>query len=396
MPPVDRTTFHQLVRELDDEAFATFVARLWTERGWSVRSDDGELVATRTDPPDRLRIRPTTGRRPPIDASQTGDPPDIIVTTDRYAGSKSDRPDPRVVDIRDLYELALYGIDRTALDVILRDCFDRSLESLAGERGSVRGRLGRVAAQASSGRRVRVIGVTLLAVALVLAGASALAFDSGNTAADSTTGQFTTPTAVPTATAESTPTPVPMEEGVVRVPGCPSPPIDAHPRDLRPPVIEHVSPTGLEGWTITAEATIESFPGPNALPTPIVPEVQHVATYRNPTKTVFRLVISRWESHEDSVRVVETVNADGQTWLVWGPYTASVRVYEPNGTIHPESTTLANTRLLFSEIQDPDGGKLGGECVRALLESGSNPGSTTHSTSHDDPTGRTIDPPTGG
>lgn len=388
LPPIDRRTFRRLVQGLDSPSFTAFVAGLWRARGWTVEETDGTLVATRADPPDRLRIRPVTsrGRQHPVPPTAEDEAVDVLVTTETVTESPTGRS--RIIDIADLYDLAFYGVDRTELDALFRIHFDRPLSSFGDGRGDPLGVYSGMLTSVSANGSVRAIGVTLLAVALVLAGASGVALDNDGSRSAPTTRPEGTPTAVSTAARGSTPTPVPLRADAGTVPGCPTPPVDAHPRDLRPPVIEHVSPTGLEGWRITAAATIDSFPGPNALPTPIVPEIQHVATYENPSGDSFRLVISRWETRTDAVRVVEAAPADGPRWIVWGRYSGSVEVFDRSGTIEADAITTSHIRLLFSQIQHPDGGKLGDECVAALLESGPDPARETHTPYPDDLTDR--------
>lgn len=391
LPPVDRRTFRRLVRGLDAPSFAAFVADLWRARGWTVEHADGTIIATRMNPPDRLRIRPVTGRGRRRFERSLEEGVDVVVTTATL--TEPSTGDSRTIDVADLYDLALYGVDRSDLDALFRSHFDRPLSSFGDDRSSPLTVLGGNLLGTSTNDGVRALGVTLLVVALVLAGVSGVALDGASPASAPTTRAAETPTAVSTTAAGSTPTPVPLRADVGTVTECPRPPVDADPQELRPPVIEHVSPTGLEGWRITAAATIDAFPGPNALPTPIAPEIQHVATYENPSGDTFRVVISRWRSRTDAVRVVEAAAADGPAWIVWGPYTVSVEVFDRSGTVQPDDTAGSHTRLLFSQIQHPDGGKLGDECVTALLESGPVPSSGTPTPFPDDLTDRAVDQP---
>ena len=369
VPPVDRRTFHRLLGRLDATEFERFVADLWEKRGWETTREDRAIVATRTAPPERVRLH-VVDRDDPLLRATEADDDEIVVTRTRVG---RDQPDGRrIVDGDDLYDRCLYGVDRDTLDPLFRRHFDRPAVSPATESPTAQELAAKAVGGLTTRGSVRMLGVLLLAVALVLAGTSAVPMGADPGPGDETTVSSTerpvSPTAVPVAVATDTPTPVPLDGVGSIVPGCPVPPTDAPPRDLRPSVIPHVSPTGLEGWEITTEASIEAFPGPNALPTPIVPERQHVASYRNPAGDDYRLMISRWQTVDDARDVVAGTPADGPMRLAWGRYTAAVEVFTDEGRSKNDTLAMVNARLLLSQLVHPDGGKLGAECVETLLD----------------------------
>ncbi|MDX1748267.1 MAG: hypothetical protein R3324_20210, partial [Halobacteriales archaeon] len=321
------------------------------------------ILATPTGPDETIRILPVTGPPKAPQPSASNLSPDLVVTT---RVETPDAGDKRVMDIDDLYDLTFYGIDRSRLEPLFRETFGRPIQTVSKDRRPVRAAVSDLPARLGGGTGIRTLGVTLLVIALVLAGASVVALDDENPTPVAGTPPGS-PSAVPDQTEASTPTPVPLQAGFSFVPTCPVPPNDANPEDIRPAVIPHVSPSGLEGWTITATVTMDSFPGPNALPTPIVPEIQHIATYRDPSGNTYRLVLSRWASVEDTSRAAASARADRFPWLVWGRYSAQVTVYDEDGQLRTDALATVNARLLFSQIQTEDGGKLGDECVTLLL-----------------------------
>ncbi|MFB6218995.1 MAG: hypothetical protein ABEH77_07455 [Halobacteriaceae archaeon] len=119
MAPLSRGAFRSLVGGLDAGEFAAFVAALWRARDRAVEREGSLLVV---DGERRIWVE-SPGRWPLV---RRADPPpeaDVVVT--RCRGRPPGAGDRRVVDADDLYELALYGIDRGACTDIFERFFDR-------------------------------------------------------------------------------------------------------------------------------------------------------------------------------------------------------------------------------------------------------------------------------
>lgn len=126
MAPVTREEFADLLRELDPEAFESFVAALWEARGRRIERREGGLIARHDGDEQRLWV-----------ATESGDPPadtDTLVAPDPEAGGV------RTVDADELFDVALYAVDRETADALFREYLGRPppdpspVDSVAGAR----------------------------------------------------------------------------------------------------------------------------------------------------------------------------------------------------------------------------------------------------------------------
>jgi hypothetical protein len=138
-------TFERALAGLSQPALAAFVADLWAARGWETRvetrDEDVHVVCTRADETTRIllpgrrsvgatlrrivrdRLRRGSTDRPGAGAdADTGDAVDVVVSPDPDARAESiaAAAGARLYDARSLYDLARYGLDRTAADAVVR------------------------------------------------------------------------------------------------------------------------------------------------------------------------------------------------------------------------------------------------------------------------------------
>lgn len=234
MAPLGRSAFRSLLRELDATEFEQFVADLWRARGWDVDVvTDHVLVVTHADRDTTQTLAIESGSRwveqrsvspslgYDIDAVVVDVDVSCVRFPDNLAGS-----DVAVIDANELYDLALYAIDRDVCDDLVRTYFDRSapvaevdppslsdesppdssthsvrrIESTTGHTPSVR-----EAAEILSIRRwKRVIAGAGLVLVVIVAGMLGGVADSGQPLG---TGKpSSSPTSVPTTTPIATST----------------------------------------------------------------------------------------------------------------------------------------------------------------------------------------------
>lgn len=367
VPPIRRRVFIRQVRGLDHDAFGRFVADLWASRGWETRRDGDLITADRGamgSGRQVLCLESTTQTNAASDQHRY----DAVVTRSRRPNVADSRV--RVITVDDLYETALYGIDRTSLDTLCQRHFGAPASALGGEITAIRpARLFEALAdRVGSKSTLRATGLVLLAAALLIASGSAVVFNAGQGAPSDGENSANAPAVTPLPSATASPTPVPIRaQEVATRPTCAQPPIDASPAELRPGVISHASSHGLEGWEIRSEQTISNFPGPNAVPTPQVPEVKYLGAYIDPKGRYYRVDISRWESPNEATLVADTMADVYATWVPWGRYTIAISAFDRNGTAISDASTAANTRMLLAGVERADGPKIGEACVRRLL-----------------------------
>jgi hypothetical protein len=177
--PLSRRSFGRLLRGLSRDELVAFVADLWALRGWVTAVEEGVVVADDGEQRRRLAVYRDRRFRP-------DDPPgvesvDAVVTT----GGESDRAgrvaadlDADLVTAEDLYDAAMYAVDRRDAKALLWDHFGRVLEG---------GALGAASATAGSATRVAAAALGVALVVAVVAGAAGVFPGGGSPPAAGTT-----------------------------------------------------------------------------------------------------------------------------------------------------------------------------------------------------------------
>lgn|GEM_PF-2923867 len=233
MASISELEFVELVRGLSSTAFVAFVADLWAARGYDTEVDGRVVVAT--DPGSgsrrtlvcldehernwlsRLRQR-GGGERHDENGRREAD---VVVVRgrDRSPGDTAGQqtPTPSVVDERELRRIALYAVDRAAVDALFRRYFDRGVaDPDTSERDPETSETDPETSGPTSSTADRSVGVGTVVVALValsvavallgvgFSGAGDLGPDAGSDGDMSTFG------ATPTQTATAAPLPSPV------------------------------------------------------------------------------------------------------------------------------------------------------------------------------------------
>ncbi|MFB6300986.1 MAG: hypothetical protein ABEH65_12080, partial [Halobacteriales archaeon] len=133
MAPVPRQSFRRRLRSLAVEDFCQFITALWETRGYTIHDEDGlirvERSAEDTHPTRTIVIAhiPYAFGRIPLSREARFSPPacsdtiDTVVTNTRAERFRSTNTDDiNVIDVDDLYEIALYSIPRPRADTLLR------------------------------------------------------------------------------------------------------------------------------------------------------------------------------------------------------------------------------------------------------------------------------------
>lgn len=116
--------FARRLRQLDREAFATFVAALWAASGWETRTEDGLVIAERGDERQRLAVAPP---RPLLGWWRSGSVPDDVDAVVRARRRDRSLPgrqsvaaagEAPIVDAAALRERLLFGLDPSTADRI--------------------------------------------------------------------------------------------------------------------------------------------------------------------------------------------------------------------------------------------------------------------------------------
>lgn len=388
MSPISQPEFTRLLARLGPSALERFIADLWQARGFRIDSDEeGVLIATRNEPAVEEHVLQVIHRR----AGRFGSTPtirddaDLVIAVDPIKAGVtglSDRSGVSLLDADELYKIALYGVDRDELDELFRTHFGRSLtpdQHGHVARWHVRDVLPPPLGTGYTTAPLRAIVVGIVVVGLVVAYGSAVVTTPADTTAVSGEAGFGdgTGSGLPSGTTEPPSTDRPAETpsqpiSEPRFVGpCSTPPTDAPPWDLRPPVIQSPSPPGvLEGWQISGEEKItisrvraESLRSEGRM----IPELKYRATYTSPTWKQYRIDISQWDSTATAENF-ETVRAPRfHALAAWGHYTIGVNGYTMNGTELSRETARPTAVLILSQVKDPNGSKLGTECVSFLL-----------------------------
>jgi hypothetical protein len=127
----NRQAVRNRVGRLDAEKFADFVAAVWSARGWSVERDAGLLVAR--DGERQRRLAPVAvdrfGRPAPLSERWTD--ADVVVLAGDRAAVADDLDEFRtVLDVSELVDMFLYGIDSAVRERIAERYFGRSLAAI--------------------------------------------------------------------------------------------------------------------------------------------------------------------------------------------------------------------------------------------------------------------------
>lgn len=361
MPPLSAAVFGDELRRLDTPAFARFVADLWEAGGWDTEADPPVVYATRRDrsPGSQtiLLSHRGTGRQ------ATDIDPDLVVTSRRAARTETAAGVP-IVDAEDLHQRAVYGIDREDYAALCRRYFDRdgfvAPPSESDSPGALATLFQAVRTRASAPGVVLVVTVLLLTgsvIAVSMAGPS----DQSATA-DTTPAATSTPATTPV---RQTETPSLWYQQYANV-GCPPPPRDAHPSELRPSISTTASSNGLDAWELVSAGNASEPRGPNALAVPVEPQARHVASYRSPGDDVYQIVIDHWESYPQAVQVATQMTSTKPMILVWGRYTIMVEGYSPNGTRLSEPAVNMGALPLLGAVSAPDGAQLTQGCAARI------------------------------
>lgn len=162
MPVVAPGAFGRLLRSLDDERLAAFVADLWAERGRETTVEGATVVATGGPFGGRQRIRCVTGtwRRHP-EVPPMADGVDVVVAAreTRHLRTAVAGRDVRLLGPEDVRRMVLYAVDREAAERLFAAHFGRPL-ALDEPATRLRGRL-------PAGTTPARLGVGLLVVLAV-------------------------------------------------------------------------------------------------------------------------------------------------------------------------------------------------------------------------------------
>ncbi len=127
-----RPAFASLLADLDGDSLAQFVANLWEETGHTTIVDGCDVVLDPGAPAERrLRVYPDDRTVLERVLNRTTIPettePDALVFG--YRGPK-DQPDgrPAIIDVDDIYQRLMFGVDRSTCRDLCRTHFDRSVE----------------------------------------------------------------------------------------------------------------------------------------------------------------------------------------------------------------------------------------------------------------------------
>ncbi len=220
MPLVSPSTFASRLGELDQAAFAGFVAALWAARGFETAIDGRVVRASGPDGREEvLWVTASSGWLP----RRRAEPPEEVdaVVTNRRRARRWDGESSRVVTADALREMLLYAIDRSVGDELCQRFLDCAITHPASERDAWPRR---VMAELSGERAFVLAGG--LAVLVIAAGvlAAPVAWDDRSptavTPAPAVNGtpvafRTATPTPTPTPAPEIRRTPVPVEPGLL-------------------------------------------------------------------------------------------------------------------------------------------------------------------------------------
>jgi hypothetical protein len=205
--------------------------------------------------------------------------------------------------------------------------------------------------------------VMLLAVSVVVALAAMTAGSGGPTTGP---GIERTVTPAPvSAQQQTTSTDVP---GPARADVCPVAPTESHPASFRPVPVQAALSTGLESWEHRLSVNTSVFYGPSPLQIRWKPERRHESSYRTPEGEDIVLTVDQWNDSPTAEQAGRALAVEYGLSAVWGRYTFTVTYNSGSANTSVErQATRATSRLLLTQVTGPDGGKLGRECLDALL-----------------------------
>jgi hypothetical protein len=373
MTASDIDKFGRRVRGLDPETLTQFVADLYAARGFETTvTGEGCFVATRPRDGDEEARTVRVARSIPSEPDSECAIVARRVDVESAAGTE-------VRDLRALYRMALYAVEREQLRAISIEYFDEDwkggqgrAEDRHGDRGRDGNGAGRRAAEWVESVWPSVETpvnppAALFAVLIAVAVVAVLVATMGGSG-ESTTGpgieRTVTPAPVPTQQqATSTDALGPAGSDI-----CPAPPAEGHLVSLRPVPVQAALSTGLESWELQLSVNSSVFYGPSPLEIRWEPERRHKSTYRMPDGEDIVLTVDQWNGSATAERAGRALAIEYGLSVVWGQYTFTVTYNSATTNASVERRTArATSRLLLSQVTAPDGGKLGQECLDTLL-----------------------------
>lgn len=136
MSTIPESAFAECLRQLTHEEFQSFVAELWSLRGWETSITDSVVTASKGDREQRLLVLPV-GRLarfrfepPPAETFDRAVSPAL----ERSETVTLDRDEVSLVDARDLRHRLVYGSETTAAEGLWTSYFDVELRDSTWER----------------------------------------------------------------------------------------------------------------------------------------------------------------------------------------------------------------------------------------------------------------------